>query len=73
MGMDALSIRRGRREDAPLLAAIERAIASVPGKLASRPEEIDGDAVRAKIIGLNDQGLAWRFGRLLAQVSRYAA
>ena len=37
-------------------AAAERAIASVPGKLASRPDEIEDDAVRTKIIDLNDRG-----------------
>jgi ribosomal protein S18 acetylase RimI-like enzyme len=54
MGPDATSIRRARPEDAPLLAAAERAIASVPGRLASRPEEIDDDAVRAMIQRLDD-------------------
>ena len=52
MGSDALSIRDARREDAPLVAAAERAIASVPGELASRPDEIDDDAVRKKILDL---------------------
>jgi hypothetical protein len=46
----ALSIRGAREEDAPLLAAAERAIASVPGRLASRPDEIDDRAVRKKIV-----------------------
>ena len=50
------SIREARTEDAPLLAAAERAIASVPGKLASRPDEIDDDAVRKKILDLDDRG-----------------
>ena len=59
MAADALSIRIARRDDAPLLAAAERAIARVPGKLASRPEEIDDDAVREKIHDLNvdDRGI----------------
>lgn len=35
------SIRKARPEDAPLLAAAERMIATVPGKLASTPNEID--------------------------------
>jgi ribosomal protein S18 acetylase RimI-like enzyme len=56
MSLDALSIRKGRREDAPLLAAAERAIASVPGELASKPDEIDDDAVRKMIVDLNDCG-----------------
>jgi len=56
MGVDAPSIRKARREDAPLLAAAERAIASVPGKLASTPDEIDDDDVRKMILDLNDHG-----------------
>lgn len=52
---DAPSIREARREDAPLLAAAERAIASVPGKLASSPDEIEDDAVRSKILHLEDR------------------
>lgn len=56
MSVDAHSIRKARREDAPLLAAAERAIASVPGELASRPNEIDDDAVRKMILDLNDRG-----------------
>lgn len=43
-------IRRARPEDAPFLAEAERAIAAVPGRLASRPDEIDDDAIRAKIL-----------------------
>jgi ribosomal protein S18 acetylase RimI-like enzyme len=39
-----------------VLAAAERAIASVPGMLASRPDEIDDDAVREMILALNDRG-----------------
>jgi putative acetyltransferase len=56
MGQDTLSIRGARREDAELLAAAERAIARVPGRLASRPEEIDDDAVRKMIVDLVDRG-----------------
>jgi ribosomal protein S18 acetylase RimI-like enzyme len=55
MAMDAPSIRQARSEDAPLLAAAERAIASVPGKLASRPDEIADDDVRRKILDLDDR------------------
>lgn len=51
-----VSIRRARPDDAPALAAAERAIAAVPGRLASRPDEIDDDAVRATIAGLEDRG-----------------
>jgi ribosomal protein S18 acetylase RimI-like enzyme len=49
----ASSIRKARPEDAPLLAAAERAIASVPGKLASRPDEIEDEAVRKMILDLD--------------------
>lgn len=50
------SIRNARPEDAPRLAAAERAIARVPGMLASRPEEISDDAVRRAILNLEDPG-----------------
>ncbi len=50
----ALSIRRARARDAPGLAAAERAIARIPGKLASRADEIDDDAVRKQIFELHD-------------------
>jgi putative acetyltransferase len=50
----APSIRAARSADAPLLAAAERAIASVPGRLASRPEEIQDEDVRRKIDELED-------------------
>lgn len=56
MAPDAPSIRKARPEDASVLAAAERAIASIPGMLASRPEEIDDDAVREMILALNDRG-----------------
>jgi ribosomal protein S18 acetylase RimI-like enzyme len=52
----APSIRRARPEDAPLLAAAERAIASIPGRLASRPDEIDDGAVRKTIVDFDDDG-----------------
>ena len=39
-----------------MLAAAERAIARVPGMLASRPDEIHDDAVREMIVNLNDRG-----------------
>ncbi len=55
MGVGAPSIREARREDAPLLAAAERVIASVPGRLASRPDEIGDDAVLKKILDLDDR------------------
>jgi ribosomal protein S18 acetylase RimI-like enzyme len=56
MDTDTLILRRARAEEAPLLAAAERAIALVPGRLASRPEEIDDEAVRKMIVDLNDRG-----------------
>jgi ribosomal protein S18 acetylase RimI-like enzyme len=55
MGVRAPSTRAARGEDAPLLAAAERAIASVPGRLAPRPEEIADDDVRKKILELGDR------------------
>lgn len=39
-----------------MLAAAERAIAKVPGRLAPRPEEIDDDAVREMIVDLDERG-----------------
>jgi GNAT superfamily N-acetyltransferase len=56
MSLDAPSIRKARREDAPVLAAAERAIAGTPGELAARPDEIDDDAVRRMVLDLNDRG-----------------
>jgi putative acetyltransferase len=48
-------IRAARWQDAPLLAAAERAIARVPGQLASSPDEIDDDAVRKQMLDLEDR------------------
>lgn len=56
MALDTPSIRKARRQDAPAIAAAERAIASVPGKLASRPDEIRDSAVLEMIVDLNDRG-----------------
>jgi putative acetyltransferase len=53
MAAHMASIREARAEEAPLLAEAERAIARVPGQLASRPDEIADDALRHKIIDLN--------------------
>lgn len=50
---EAPSIRQARAEDAPLLAEAERVIAMVPGRLASRPDEIGDDDVRGMILGLD--------------------
>lgn len=38
-----------------MLAAAERAIAAVPGRLASTPAEIEDDAVRKTIVGLEER------------------
>lgn len=56
--MQDLSIRDARAEDAPLLAEAQRAIARTPGRLASRPEEIDVGALRDAIVKLvaDDRG-----------------
>jgi ribosomal protein S18 acetylase RimI-like enzyme len=54
---DAPSIRRARPEDAPILAAAERAIAMKPGRLASNPDEIDEAAVRKMIVDLEGRGM----------------
>lgn len=54
MDVDPTSIRPARPGDAPLLAAAERVIARVPGRLASRPEELDDEAFRKKILELED-------------------
>lgn len=56
MGSEAPSIRNARPEDAPRLAAAERAIARVPGMLASRPDEIADDSVRRMIVDLAERG-----------------
>ncbi len=59
MVTNAPSIRPARPDDAPALAAAERAIAAIPGRLASRPDEIDDDALRRTIQHLapGDRGL----------------
>jgi ribosomal protein S18 acetylase RimI-like enzyme len=51
------SIRKAREEDASVLAEAERAIARVPGRLASSPDEIADDAVRKMIESLNGRGV----------------
>lgn len=43
------TIRRARPEDAEALGAAQREIARTPGRLASRPEELDDRALRDKI------------------------
>lgn len=56
MAPETLSIRRAEAADAPLLASAQREIARVPGFLASRPDEIDDDAVRRMIVALHGGG-----------------
>ena len=56
MRPDAPVIRRARSEDTPVLAAAEREIARMPGRLASNPDEIDDTAVRKMIVDLEDRG-----------------
>lgn len=54
--MSARSIRMAVAADAPVLAGAQRAIARTPGLLASRPDEIHDDALRRRIVALNEQG-----------------
>ena len=49
MSNDEYIIRDARIEDANILAAAEREIAKVPGRLASRPHELKDEAFREKI------------------------
>jgi ribosomal protein S18 acetylase RimI-like enzyme len=51
----APSIRTARPEDAPVLAAAEREIAVVPGRLASRPDELVEAAFCNSIVALQDR------------------
>lgn len=53
MSNAAFSIRRARPEDAPVMTAAQREIAAVPGKLASRPEEINEDTLRTLTTALD--------------------
>jgi ribosomal protein S18 acetylase RimI-like enzyme len=52
---EGLSIRDAIEEDAAELASAERAIARVPGKLASRPDEIHDAALRQRIADFADR------------------
>jgi ribosomal protein S18 acetylase RimI-like enzyme len=54
MRAEGLTTRRARREDAPVLAAAEQVIAAVPGRLASRPDEITAAAIEKAITDLAD-------------------
>jgi ribosomal protein S18 acetylase RimI-like enzyme len=48
-----LIIRKATPEDASTLAEAEREIARIPGRLASRPEELKDEALREKILSLS--------------------
>ena len=52
----AVTIRRARLSDAPILCAAEREIAKTPGRLVSLPEELIEDNFARKIEQLHDQG-----------------
>ncbi len=52
--MSNTRIRPATVEDAPVLAAAQREITKIPGRLASLPHEINDDAFRAKIAALAD-------------------
>jgi ribosomal protein S18 acetylase RimI-like enzyme len=59
MSFENYSIRKAKPEDATLLAEAEREIAKIPGRLASRPEELKDENIQEKIIALsqNDSGI----------------
>jgi putative acetyltransferase len=54
-----LVIRKATPDDAAILAEAERVVARVPGRLASRPEELKDEAFVEKIVALsrNDSAL----------------
>ncbi len=54
MAEDGCSIRDACSEDAPLLAAAEREIANIPGRLAATPNELKNEAFREKILKLTE-------------------
>ncbi|MBL0219446.1 MAG: hypothetical protein IPQ07_36945 [Myxococcales bacterium] len=56
MSSNVCSIRTARPEDAPTLAEAEREIARIPGRLASRPDELHDEAFRDEIVKLNARG-----------------
>lgn len=68
------NIRDAQVEDAPQIAAAERKIAKVPGRLASKPHELLDDSFRQKIANLSasDRGkfIVFEFeGRIVAHAS----
>src|SRR4051812_17208351 len=52
------TIRPAKPEDASTLAEAEREIAKIPGRLASRPDELKDDAFKEKIIALSQNDSA---------------
>ncbi len=58
MDHGSYSIRKARPDDASILAEAEREIAKVPGRLASRPEEIKDEKCRDKILSLSQNDSA---------------
>jgi RimJ/RimL family protein N-acetyltransferase len=50
---DHYKIREAKPEDAEILATAEREIARIPGRLASRPEELKDEHIREKIVSLS--------------------
>lgn len=59
MTKSTINIRSARPEDASVIAEAQREIAKKPGQLASRPEEIKDESIKAKITELSssDRGL----------------
>ena len=55
--MGVRSIRRARPEDtpAPAPAGAQRAVARLPGRLASKPDEILDEELRRTIVALNER------------------
>lgn len=51
--MGEMTIRQAKPEDAAVLAAAEREIAKIPGRLASRPEELKDEDFAEKISSLS--------------------
>jgi len=52
VSLERYNIRDAKPEDAAILAAAEREIAKIPGRLASRPHELKDEAFREKIVDL---------------------
>lgn len=48
-----ITIRKATPEDASILVAAEREIAKIPGRLASRPVELNDENLKEKIIALS--------------------